>query len=145
MRIEKFLKTSPVFGLYTAYDRVVRRFQARLAAEDLHFIQALIVTGIFFEERAVRPSELAATLGCSRSNISHAIRGLERKGLIERGLAKSDARAYLITLTKAGRRKAPQLIKIFDSAQAELEASGGKDLNLELARFGSRQSDKALN
>jgi DNA-binding MarR family transcriptional regulator len=138
MRIQTFLKTSPVFAIYTAYDRVVRRFQERLAEEDLHLIQALIVTGIFFEGRPVRPSELAETLGCTRSNISHAIRSLEKAGLIERELHRGDARAYLLTLTRAGRRKAPRLIKIFDSTQTELESSGGKELNSELARFLNR-------
>lgn len=135
MRIQTFLKTSPVFAIYTAYDRVVRRFQERLAEEGLHFVQALILTGIFFEERPVRPSELADTLGCTRSNISHAVRALEKAGLIERSLLKGDARAYLLTLTKSGRKMAQRLIKIFDSAQTELELSGGRELNAELLRF----------
>jgi DNA-binding MarR family transcriptional regulator len=141
MRIEKFLKSSPVFGIYIAYDRVVRRFQARLAAEDLHFIQALMLTGILFEDRAVRPSEFAETFGCSRSNISHAIRSLEKKGLIDRQLSRQDARAYLITLTKAGRKKAAQLVRIFDVTQSEFEAHGGKELNAEISRFVLKRSD----
>jgi DNA-binding MarR family transcriptional regulator len=135
MRIDKFLTTSPLFSLYVAYDQVLRDFQDRLKSEDLHFIQALIVTGLFFEGQAVQPSELAATLKCSRSNISHAIRDLEKKGLLERATKSSDARAYYISLTKSGKKKASRLIKIFDSTQDQMEAAGGRDLNSDLKRF----------
>ena len=135
MRIEKFLKTSPAFSLYVAYDRIVTALQTELSSEGLNFIQALILTGLFFEESPIRPSTLADTLGSTRSNVSHALKDLERKGLIERSLLKGDARAYLIALTRLGRRKAPRLIKIFDANQERLEKLGGKSLNNELVQF----------
>ena len=135
MRIEKFLSTSPLFSLYNAYDEVLRDFQEKLRAEDVHFIQALIVTGLFFEERPVRPSELAETLKSSRSNISHAVRDLEKKGLVERTTNASDHRAYFLTLTRTGKRRASKLIRIFDTTQDQIEAAGGRDLNPELKRF----------
>jgi len=137
MRIEKFLASSPLFSLYQAYDQVLGDFQARLKAEGVHFLQALIVTGLFFEERPVRPGELAESLRSSRSNISHAIRGLERAGLIAResSTLHRDARAYYLTLTRAGRKKAGRLIKLLDSVQDQIEAAGGRDLTPELRRF----------
>jgi len=70
MKIEAYLKESPLFSLYVAHEQVLRDFQAQLAVEEVHFIQALIVTGLFFEEKPVRPSALSETLHCSRSNIS---------------------------------------------------------------------------
>lgn len=135
MRIEKFLETSPLFSLYVAYDQVLRDFQERLKREEVHFLQALIVTGIFFEERAVRPSELAATFKSSRSNISHAIRDLERKGVLERASQENDARGYRLSLSRGGKRKAARLAGIFDSIQNQIEAAGGRDLSPELRRF----------
>lgn len=135
MRIERFLATSPLFSLYVAYDQVLRDFQDQLKGEGVHFLQALIVTGLFFEERAVRPSELAGTLRSSRSNVSHALRDLERKGLVARATHEGDARAYAITLTKAGRKRAARLIQIFDSIQDQLEAAGEDGLIPRLRRF----------
>ena len=121
MRIERFLNASPLFGLYSAYDLVMGDFQKRLRRENVHFLQALILTAIFFEERSIRPSELAETFRATRPNISHALRGLERAGLVERGTSDQDARAYLFSLTKDGRRKVARLIKIFDSTEDQIE------------------------
>jgi DNA-binding MarR family transcriptional regulator len=135
VKIEAYLKESPLFSLYVAHDQVLRDFQLKLAREEVHFIQALIVTGLFFEDQPVRPSALAEILCCSRSNISHAVRDLERRGWVERGMKKDDARAYLLTLTRGGKRQAARLIKILDATQDLLEDVGGKELNSKLRTF----------
>lgn len=135
MRIQKFLSESPLFSLYVAYDQVLRDFQEKLAAENVHFIQALIITGLFFEDRAVRPSEFAHVLKVSRSNVSHALRDLEKKQIIDRSTDTKDARAYYISLTRAGKRMAPRLVKLFDLTQNEIETAGGKALNPQLKKF----------
>lgn len=121
MRITKFLDEAPLFALYHAHDVILGDFQRRLAAEGVHFIQALILTGIFFEGRAVRPSELALVLKSQKSNISHALRSLERQGLLQRTTTTHDARAYLFDLTRDGKKRALRLIKLFDNAQDALE------------------------
>ena len=135
MRIESFLRTSPIFAVYTGYSQIVGQFQHQLNAEEVHFIQALILTGIFFEERAVRPTELAQTLKSSRSNISHALRALEKRGWIERTTDPADARAYYFQLTKSGRKKALRLIKIFDHTQTALENTHAKGAGELLNQF----------
>ncbi|MGE0525691.1 MAG: MarR family winged helix-turn-helix transcriptional regulator [Bdellovibrionales bacterium] len=136
MRIQKFLDTAPLFALYVAYARILGDFQKHLASERVHFLQALILTGLFFEERPVRPTEMAATFGVSRSNLSHALRELEKRGWIERKLSPADARAYLFSLSREGRKKVPRLIKIFDATQEEMErATGGKRIAPQLKRF----------
>lgn len=122
MRISKFLSEAPLFALYQAHDYILGDVQKRLAAEGVHFIQALILTGVFFEDRPVRPSELARVLQAQKSNISHALRSLERAGLLQRTTTETDARAYLFTLTREGKKRAHRLIKIFDSMQDALEA-----------------------
>src|SRR5271168_1477774 len=122
MRIQKFLDSSPLFNLSLAYDEIIGDFQVRLAKEEVHLLQALILTGLFFEEKPVRPTELAKTFSAAKSNMSHALRALERKGLVERKTAtEEDARAYFFSLTKEGKKKVPKLIKIFDSTQDQIE------------------------
>jgi DNA-binding MarR family transcriptional regulator len=136
MRIEKFLGASPLFNLYSAYDQILGDFQKKLRREDVHFLQALIMTGIFFEERSVRPSELAKILRTTRPNVSHALRNLEKRGLVERRSSREDARAYLFDLTREGKKKVPRLIKIFDSTEDKIEkALGGKEVNANLRHF----------
>ena len=136
MRIEKFLASSPLFNLSVAYDEIIGDFQKRLLAEEVHFLQALILTGLFFEDKPVRPSQLASTFSATRSNMSHALRGLERKKFVERATSEKDARAYFFTLTKEGKKRVPKLIKIFDSTQDQIEAAfGGKDVNASLKLF----------
>jgi DNA-binding MarR family transcriptional regulator len=136
MRIEKFLDSTPLFTLFVAYDEIIGDFQKRLAKEGVHFLQALVLTGLFFEERPVRPSELTKSLRARKSNLSHALRSLEKAGLIERKTVPADARAYMFTLTREGRRRVPKLIKIFDSAQNQIEAvRGSRKLNPSLRLF----------
>lgn len=136
MRIEKFLAASPLFHLYVAFDTVLGDFQKRLRAENVHFLQSLILTSLFFEEAPVRPSQFAKAFTSSRSNISHALRSLEKQGLIERAISPRDARAYLFTLTRDGKKKAQRLIKLIDFTENEIEKSmGGKKLVAHLGQF----------
>jgi DNA-binding MarR family transcriptional regulator len=135
MRIQKFLSTSPIFSLHVAHDHLLRELESKLATEEVHFIQALIVTSLFFEAVDVQPSQLASELKTSKSNISHALRDLERRGLVERHLRSNDARAYFFSLTRTGKRKAHQLIKIFDANQRAMEDVGGTALNQGIQRF----------
>lgn len=123
MRIKKFLAESPLFGLYTTYDQVLGHFEKQLKNENVGFLQALILTGIFFEEAPVRPTQLAKILQTTPPNMSQALKTLEWRGFIERTISKGDARAYLFNLTSAGRRKVPKLIKIFDSIENEVDRS----------------------
>ncbi|MGE0632593.1 MAG: MarR family winged helix-turn-helix transcriptional regulator [Pseudobdellovibrionaceae bacterium] len=136
MRIEKFLETSPLFILFGAYSEIIGGYQKRFAREGVHFLEALVLTGIFFEEKPVRPTALAKTFSSSKSNISHTLRSLEKKGLIERNISQEDARAYFFSITKEGLKKVPKLVKIFDSTEQQIEnAFAGMDLNKSLRVF----------
>jgi DNA-binding MarR family transcriptional regulator len=144
MKIEKFLNESPLYNLSAAYNEIIGRFQKVLAKEGVHFLEALILTGLFFEEKPVRPTQLAVTFSCSKSNMSHALRGLEKAGWIERKSSTDDARAYFFSLTKEGRKKVPKLIKAFDSTDDKIErAFAGRKVipNLKLFRQIYRTSD----
>jgi len=127
MRINAYLKESPMF----AVSRAARRFDAlatrALAADELSFLEGLILAAIFFEApRRIKPSELAETFGTTRANVSHIVSALEAKGLLLREIDASDARAYLLALKPSGRRCALRVIQIFDSLQDAFEKEAGK-------------------
>lgn len=127
MRIEAFLRESPLFAVTSA----ARRFEAlttRMLQDDgLSFMEALVVAAIFFEApNPVRPSSLAETFGTTRGNISHCLSSLEAKGLVRRKIDPEDARAYRLTLKPPGRKAAVRVIGAFDRLQRVFEQDAGK-------------------
>ncbi len=128
MRIETFLKESPMFCIALT----ARRFDALttrlLEADDLNFLEALLLATLFFESpAAVKPSQLAETFGTTRGNISHCISSLEAKGFVQRKIDPEDARAYHLTLKPQGRKTAVRVIGALDKVQREFEHNVGKD------------------
>ena len=104
MRIEAFLRESPMFTV----KRAARRFDAvaaeAFAADDLGFMEGLVLAAIFFEApRPIKPSQLADTFATTRGNVSHAVSSLEAKGLVQRKIDSTDARGYLLTLKPSGK------------------------------------------
>jgi DNA-binding MarR family transcriptional regulator len=128
MRIETFLNESPMFCI----THTARRFDALTAyllqADDLNFLEALVLSALFFESPApVRPSQLAETFCTTRGNVSHCISSLEARGLVQRKIDPEDARAYHLALKPQGRKIAIRVIGALDKAQKEFEAKVGKD------------------
>jgi DNA-binding MarR family transcriptional regulator len=128
MRIETFLKESPMFCIALT----ARRFDALttrlLEADDLNFLEALILSALFFESpTAVKPSHLAETFGTTRGNVSHCISSLEAKNLVQRKIDPEDARAYHLTLKPQGRKTAVRVIGALDKLQRAFEHKVGKD------------------
>lgn len=135
MRIEAFLRESPMF----AVNRAARRFEsltARLLASDgLGFLEALVLAALFFEApRQVKPSQLADTFATTRGNLSHCISSLEAKGFLQRRIDPQDARAYLLTLKPQGRRSALRVIASLDHLQKEFESEIGKSALSDMLR-----------
>ena len=127
MRIDAFLQQSPMF----AVNRAARRFESLttqvLAADELSFLEGLVLAAMFFEApRLVKPSQLAETFGTTRGNVSHCVSSLEAKGLLQRKIDPDDARAYLLTLKPQGKKCAMRVIGAFDKLQHEFEAEIGK-------------------
>jgi DNA-binding MarR family transcriptional regulator len=127
MRIDAFLKESPMF----AVNRAARRFEALaaevLAGDDLGFLEGLALAAIFFEApRPIKPSQLAEAFGTTRGNVSHTISSLEAKGLLQRKIDPEDARAYQLALKPQGKRCALRVIAAFDKLQKEFEDEIGK-------------------
>jgi DNA-binding MarR family transcriptional regulator len=127
MRIEAFLRESPMF----AVKRAARRFDVlaaeAFAADGLGFMEALVLAAIFFEApRAIKPSALAEAFSTTRGNVSHAVSSLESKGMVGRAIDPEDARGYLLTLKPAGKRCALRVIAAFDKMQRGFEQAAGK-------------------
>ncbi len=128
MRIDAFLRESPMF----AVNRASRRFESLttriLAADSLGFLEALVLAAMFFESPLhVKPSQLAETFGTTRGNVSHCVSSLEAKGLLLRKIDPEDARAYRLSLKPLGKKCALRVIGALDKLQKEFENELGKD------------------
>lgn len=128
MRIETFLKESPMFCVTLVARRFDMLATRLLQADDLNFLEALILSTLFFEfPGVVKPSELAATFGTTRGNVSHCISSLEAKGLVQRRIDPRDARAYHLALKPQGKKVAIRVIGALDKLQRKFENETGKD------------------
>jgi DNA-binding MarR family transcriptional regulator len=128
MRIEAYLKQSPIFCVSVA----ARRFDALTTnlfkADDLNKFEALTLAALFFESSvAVKPSQLADTFGTTRGNVSHCISSLEARGLVQRKIDPEDARGYRLSLKPLGKKAAMRVIGALDKIQREFESEVGKD------------------
>jgi len=135
MRINAFLSESPMF----AVNRAARRFDAlatrALAADELNFLEGLVLAALFFETpKLVKPSQLAETFGTTRGTVSHCVTSLEAKGHLQRRIDPDDARAYQLSLKPQGRRCAVRVIAAFDRLQKEIEGEVGKAAMGEMLR-----------
>ena len=145
MRINAFLHESPMF----AVSRAARRFEAlagrALAADDLGFLEGLVLAALFFEApKMVKPSQLAETFGTTRGNVSHCISSLEAKGLLQRKIDPEDARAYQLILKTQGRKCAMRVIAAFDKLQKEFENEIGKPALAETLKSIRRLEERVV-
>jgi DNA-binding MarR family transcriptional regulator len=126
MRIEAFLRQSPIVQT----SRIARRMEAALNLvlknEEMTAFEALVLAAIFFEKRGeIKPSALAEAFETTRSNVSHCISSLEAKGLLQRKIDPEDARAVQLVLRPQGRRQAARVAGILDRMQRRFEEEIG--------------------
>ncbi len=122
MRIEAFLKQSLLFEVSRASRLVDRHLAGILQAGDLHFMEALVLLAIFFDDpQGVKPSQLSETLCTTRGNTSHCISSLEAKGFIRRRIDADDARSFQLFLRPQGRVQAMHVIRALDKLQRDFE------------------------
>jgi DNA-binding MarR family transcriptional regulator len=128
MRIEAYLRESPMFTVKGAARYFDTLAATSFAADDLSFTEGLIIAATFLESpEPSRPSRLAETFGTTRGNVSHAVSSLEAKGLVLRKIDPQDARGYLLTLRPAGKRCAVRVIAAFDTMQRVFEKQVGRE------------------
>jgi DNA-binding MarR family transcriptional regulator len=122
MRIEAFLRHSPIFQA----SRIARRMEVSLnlvlRGEEVTAFEAMMLAAIFFEKRGqIKPSALAEAFQTTRGNVSHCISSLEAKGLVERRIDPYDARAVQLVLRPQGKKRAVRLVGILDRMQRRFE------------------------
>jgi DNA-binding MarR family transcriptional regulator len=151
MRLEVFLRQSPIVQT----SRMARRMEASLnrllKAEQVSAFEALVLAAIFFEKSGdIKPSALAEAFETTRSNVSHCISSLESKGLVQRRIDPEDARAVRLGLRPQGRRQAARVVGILDRIQRRLEDGVGPakldgmiNQMLEVEELCSRLADAA--
>jgi DNA-binding MarR family transcriptional regulator len=138
MRIDTFLRQSPLFAIRRA-SRLFDTYLGRiLKSGDTSFMEALVLVSILFEEpKAIKPSELADTLAVTRGNVSHCISTLEAKGLVRRRIDPADARAIHVVMKPEGRTHAMRVIRTFDRLQKDFERHiGASELQAALSVIG---------
>jgi DNA-binding MarR family transcriptional regulator len=126
LRIEAFLRQSPIVQT----SRIARRMEASLNLvlkdEEVTAFEAMVLAAIFFERRGeIKPSALAEAFETTRSNVSHCISSLEARGLVQREIDPEDARAVQLVLRPQGKRKAAQVVGILDRMQRQFEEGIG--------------------
>jgi DNA-binding MarR family transcriptional regulator len=126
MRIEAFLRQSPIFQT----SRIARRMDASLNLvledEEVTAFGALILAAIFFEKKGgIKPSDLAETFQTTRGNVSHYVSSLEAKGLVRRRIDPEDARAVQLVLRPQGKKRAVRVVGILDRMQRRFEEGMG--------------------
>jgi len=127
MRIEAFLRESPMFTVKITARRFDALASEAFSADGLGFTEGLLLAAIFFEApRPIKPSHLAETFATTRGNVSHTISSLEAKGLVQRKIDPTDARGTLLALKPAGKKSALRVIAAFDKMQQKFEQKVGK-------------------
>jgi DNA-binding MarR family transcriptional regulator len=130
MRIEAFLRQSPIVQASRTARRMEASLNLVLKGEEVTAFEALVLAALFFETGgAIKPSALAAAFETTRSNVSHCISSLEAKGLVQRRIDPEDARAVQLVLRPKGKKHAARVVGIMDQMQRQLEAGiGGEKL-----------------
>jgi DNA-binding MarR family transcriptional regulator len=126
VRIESFLKQSPVFQV----NRIARKMGASLnlilQEEELTAVESLLLAAIFLEKKGeINPSRLAETFETTRGNVSHCLSSLEAKGLVRRRIDPEDARAFRLLLLPKGKRQAARVVGILEPHAAPLRGERG--------------------
>lgn len=126
LRVESTLMATSR-GIRLAYD-------ARFAAIDLNLTQASLI--VFVDESGpLHQAELARRLGQGRAATGSTVEGMERRGLVERQLDPEDRRAWLVTLTPAGRALIGPITEIDRVLRAELRLDISKAERQQLANL----------
>lgn len=127
MKIQNYLRQSPVFVVDKTASSLNARLAERLAPEEVVPMQGLVLTALYFESgQPALPSALAKAFETSRSSMSQCLTALEKRKLIRRELHPKDSRSYRISLTTDGKKKAIRLVRIFDHFQQQFESKIGE-------------------
>jgi DNA-binding MarR family transcriptional regulator len=133
------LRNSVTAIVHWADSSVLRQRVMREVAFPVDDLQMFLVVNQLVYRGALRPTDLAMTLGMTRTNISKIARRLEDADLARRIPTPGDERSVLVALTPAGREVGDRIAAV--AARTQAEALAGWDpeevavLQRVLARF----------
>lgn len=113
---------SPGFLLWRTTLRWQRMIATALAPLELTHVQfVLLACAWWLNESGSKPSqvEVARQAGTDVKMTSEVLRGLERKGLLDRERDAVDARTRRVIVTRKGKALAPRAIAAVEAADAE--------------------------
>lgn len=117
MRFERVVESHHYdrFGelLYILHKNNRKYLNDTLAKYDLNLLQTMCMF-IMIDRKDISQQELTELLFLTKSGMTKAIRKLEFDGFIERSKSKTDARQYVLNLSKKGRDTIPKLIKVYE-------------------------------
>ena len=99
-------------------NHVSHAFKVKVEALGVTVAEWVILRALFGEE-AIKPGELAASVGLTRGAISKLLDRLRAKGLVVVRGDTVDRRAQRVTLSASGRRLVPKLAALADENDAE--------------------------
>jgi DNA-binding MarR family transcriptional regulator len=115
------------FELWRAAMRWQRAIDAALRPIDLTHTQYLVLAStarVIREQRdAVAQIAIAQSAELDRVTVSHLVRKLEARGLLDRGVDGTDARKWRVILTQRGERTLEKATAIVEATAAELAPS----------------------
>lgn len=120
-----------------------QRLQSKsgISAPEYEVLFALIST----PERRLRSRELGDLIGWEKSRISHQVRRMVSRGLVERTECDTDLRGTWITLTSEGRRAALDAIRGHNAAVREYFFDVLSDEEIASIAAASRRVLDAIN
>ena len=118
-----------------ATSRAIRdAYDARFAHLDLNLTQAMLL--VFLHEAGpLRQTQLAGQLGPGRAATGATVDLLERRGLVERQADPADRRAWLVTITQAGKERVEPINEIDRVLRAELRLDISRSERQQLAKL----------
>lgn len=120
----KQAEDSPGFLLWQLSNKWQSQQRAALQQFGLTHVQFVLLASLTFAAGKVQftQKQLAAHAHTDAMMTSQVLRTLEKKGLVQRQASTHDGRAFTITATAAGQKKANQAVKAVEAVDARFFA-----------------------
>jgi DNA-binding MarR family transcriptional regulator len=128
---------SLLFDVFVLVQRI-RNLMAKGMADAPLKPEEYAVYSVVFEEEAVTPTSMAATLSMPLTTIADYVRTMESRGHVRRMPNPKDGRSYLLVLTASGRKAHRDTNRSFERVHAAFSAAiqgGDRAARAELAKL----------
>jgi DNA-binding MarR family transcriptional regulator len=137
---------SLLFDVFVLGQRVRHLMAIGLADAPLRS-EEYAVYSVVFEEEAVTPTAMAATLSMPLTTVADYVRLMESRGHVRRIANPRDRRSYLLVLTASGRKAHRDTNRAFERVHAAFSSAipgGERAVRRELAKLLSAAEHASL-